>query len=285
MREKVETFGKGLFADLRDRRLLPVVALLLIAIVAVPFLLKGEDPPPTPVVDVDAAQVATPEAEPVVVADQPGLRNYRERLDGLQRKNPFKQQLLPRIMSDAAAGDAGGESTSGIPTEGSSTVDDIVGGTTGTDGGVDDGGDPVDPGTPPGTPPSKPPKDDPRVVTFTIDVEVGVVGEARVRNGVQSMTLLPNEQNPVLQYLQSSYDESDASFAVSRRIASTEGDGRCSPASSRCEFLLLEVGEAQKFVYEPNGRTYRIKLLAVHRQERRVKGSGGEGLSTEFSAE
>ena len=292
MRQKVETFAKGLFSDLRDRRLLPVVAVLVVAILAVPFLIKGDDPAPTPVVDVEAAQLGAPEADPVVVADAPGLRDYRERLDRLRRKNPFEQQLTQPIGGAAPAeGDGSG---SGIPTQGSTDGDIASAGSTstGTTGTSVDGGEPVDADTPPDTPPtkpSKPPKGDPRVVTFSIDVKVGPMGEARVRRDVKSMTLLPNDENPVLQYLQASYDETDASFAVSRRVAGTDGEGRCSPDRSRCEFLLLEVGEAQNLVYEPNGRTYRIKLLAVNRHERRVKGSSGKGgdgpPATEFSAE
>ena len=38
---KVPDFLRDLYYDLRDRRLLPLVALVIVAIVAVPFLLGG----------------------------------------------------------------------------------------------------------------------------------------------------------------------------------------------------------------------------------------------------
>ena len=38
---KVPAFVSDLYYDLRDRRLLPLVGLVLVAIVAVPFLLSG----------------------------------------------------------------------------------------------------------------------------------------------------------------------------------------------------------------------------------------------------
>ena len=45
---KVPRFVTDLYQDLVDRRLLPLVALILVAIVAVPFLLGGSEEPPAP---------------------------------------------------------------------------------------------------------------------------------------------------------------------------------------------------------------------------------------------
>jgi len=284
---KVPTQIQDVYRDLRDRRLLPVVIVLLVAIVAVPVLTGGSEPGSEPAVDIKAAELGAPETDPVVIADEPGLRDYTERLERLRSKNPFKQQLTQPIGGGEASTDGGGSSGSEIPTQESTFGDTASTGTTSTGTSVD-GGEPVDAGTPADTPPTKPadkPKGEPRVVTFSIDVKVGPIGGAFVRRGVESMTLLPNEGHPVLEYLQGSYDQTDASFAVSRRVSSTEGEGRCSPSRSRCEFLLLEVGEVQTFEYEPDGRTYRIKLLAVNREERRVESRSAPSAERTFSAE
>jgi hypothetical protein len=45
---KVPPFLSDLYYDLRDRRLLPLLALILVAIVATPFLLKEDSPEPAP---------------------------------------------------------------------------------------------------------------------------------------------------------------------------------------------------------------------------------------------
>ncbi|HEU4599490.1 MAG TPA: hypothetical protein VFS26_07075, partial [Solirubrobacterales bacterium] len=79
---KVPPFLSDLYFDLRDRRLLPLVVLMLVAIVAAPILLAGgsdelEPAPPGP-----AAVDSTPTSQKTltVVKAAPGLRNYKKRL-------------------------------------------------------------------------------------------------------------------------------------------------------------------------------------------------------------
>ena len=72
---------RDLYRDLRDRRLLPVVIALAVAIVAVPFLLGGGGsdpvPPPVPAATSQAGAGGADPLSPVVLADVPGLRDYR----------------------------------------------------------------------------------------------------------------------------------------------------------------------------------------------------------------
>ena len=73
-----------LFYDLRDRRLLPLVALVVVAIVAAPFLLGGESTKPATlpagvaVLNRPRRQLRLDPADRIQA--QPGLRDYRKRL-------------------------------------------------------------------------------------------------------------------------------------------------------------------------------------------------------------
>src|SRR5262249_44196116 len=82
---KVPPFLSDLYWDLRDRRLLPLVGLVVVAIIAVPFLLGGnseessESAHPavaSPPVESDGASAS----KLVAVQAAPGLRNYHKRL-------------------------------------------------------------------------------------------------------------------------------------------------------------------------------------------------------------
>ena len=119
---KVPGFLGDLFNDLRDRHLLPLVGLLLIAIVVVPFALKssgGSD-------SGDRgrrggggrSRVAAAGGAPQATAftgSVTGLRDYRRRLRNLTAKDPFKQQY-----AGAAAAEAGAAAAAGVAAPASS---------------------------------------------------------------------------------------------------------------------------------------------------------------------
>ena len=117
-------FAQNVYRDLRDRRLLPVVALLLVAIIAAPLLIKGGDsaPPPSSAPVAEAAPFdGAAELRPVVVGDDPGLRNYHVRLDGSPSRNPFKQQFVPKQNAGGGTGSASTGSGTGLQTQETAT--------------------------------------------------------------------------------------------------------------------------------------------------------------------
>ena len=111
---KVPQVVQDLYADLRDRKLLPIVGILLVAIVAVPILLSSSSGSTPNVTEAPPAEiVAAPEA--AVRRARRGARPPRlpQRLDALKAKNPFDQQFTdasrrrsPRSPTTAAAGSA-----------------------------------------------------------------------------------------------------------------------------------------------------------------------------------
>ena len=285
---KINDFARDLYRDLRDRRLLPVVALLLVGIIAAPLLIKGSDsgPPPSsaPLADADPFDGAA-ELRPVVVGDDPGLRNFHERLDGLPSRNPFKQQLVPKAIVDDSGSSSSGSGT-GLQTQETATTSGTSTDTTdsGTSGdGSSDSGNGSDNGNGHGNGNGNghghgPPKHD-TVLEASIDVKVGPTGRTKVLEGIRTMTLLPSDGHPIVQYTGSDKAGKRASFAVSGDVVSTEGEGVCKPSPGDCRFLNMRIGQQKKFE-DGDGKTYVLKLLAVHIERVHVKsGEDAEGLS------
>lgn len=138
-----------LYYDLRDRRLLPLVALLLVAIVAAPLLLSeggGSEAPESPSPVTPATQttsdVSGGGSKLTVVKVDPGIRNPRKRLSGRREKDPFTQQYT--------GANAGGASAAAPSSPSSSTTT-----TTTTTSGA--GGAPSSSSGPPATGHSSPP--------------------------------------------------------------------------------------------------------------------------------
>jgi hypothetical protein len=87
-------FLTDLYADLRDRRLLPLVVLLVAAMIAAPILLPGvgshEEEEAAPVVSVSGGESEASDATLTVVPAESGLRDYKKRLAHRAPLNPFR---------------------------------------------------------------------------------------------------------------------------------------------------------------------------------------------------
>lgn len=109
----------NLYYDLRDRRLLPLVALLLVAIVAAPLLLSegggGEaDGSPSPVSPAaeSASGASVGGSKLTVIKVDPGIRNPRKRLAGRRARDPFTQQYTGTETGDSSAATPSSSSSS-----------------------------------------------------------------------------------------------------------------------------------------------------------------------------
>jgi hypothetical protein len=279
---KPPRFLINLYRDLQDRRLLPVVALLLVAIAVLPIALGqgSETPPPAPAPETVAGAEDIPTL-PAVLAADPGLRDYRDRLKSLSSKDPFAQHFsgssetavegasVSKVPSSGggtsdsvapapgsvggssasvAAGDAGGSTGTTIsePSEVSTTGEGSTGG--GSGGSVD--ADEVS-------------KDE--VLAFRVDVEVGPAGSLERRQDVKLLTVLPSQSNPVLLFLGASEQGDEAVFMVSEDVVTSHGDGSCLPTPAQCQFLNLREGDEQRLEYAPRGEpdTFVIKLVSI----------------------
>lgn len=280
MSEQIPEPLKNVFRDLRERRLLPLVIVLIAAIVAVPLLLSaGSEAPPVTQGTLSSAESAQLSGgaeitDAVVLAEVPGIRNYRKRLDSFHEQNPFEQQLtgVPKAVADAQA-KAEAEATDAVDgaTTGGSESGGATGGSTTDDAAT---------GTDPGTATTDVPKSTKKTFGYfwTIDAKAGVVGEAKEKNGVEMLDFLPGESHPVVQFIRG-VGETSAVFVVSRSVGDTHGDGKCRPRPDDCQFLALDVGESRTLEYEPDGLQYKIKLTGVHLERREIDAKDAASLA------
>ena len=244
---KLQKLGGDLLYDLRSRGLLPIVALLLIAIVAAPLLISklgAEDTGPAAGAAAAGVTKPPPEAQAAVVSYQPGVRDYRKRLEDLAAKDPFKQQYTDsgKKSGNAAGGDTGATTAGGGSTGGGS------GGTTKTVK-----------------------KSWRTTLSYQVDVRSGESGgELKRENGIKPYKVLPSDDTPVGVFLGVDADSDQAVFSVSRQVTGVGGDGVCYPAPDNCQLLGLLQGEGADLNYSVDNKTYRIEVARI-KLEKKVK--------------
>jgi hypothetical protein len=250
---KVQKFFGDVVYDLRSRGLLPVVILLLVAMVAVPMLIsRGGSDSSAPSLQAAAAVPDTPETETAVVSYSPGIRNYRQRLDDLSPKNPFRQQF------NQAAADAS-----------KLTVTNTAAPATGSSSGTADTattGDTTSTGSTGGGTKKKHKKSSKTTYTYNVTVLAGDVESTLTpfRN-ITSMSPLPSQTTSVLVYYALSGDHKRALFLLSNKVDGLSGPGTCVPAPDDCSLLSLAAGQSEDLHYSKDGHTYRVVVSEIKR--------------------
>jgi hypothetical protein len=270
-----------LVRDMRDRHLLPLVAVAALAIVAVPLLLANSAPELTGTEGTTGIPV-TDSAEPpqlMVVADRSGLRDYRKRLSHLEEKNPFRQHFAsPDLRGSQLGGPASG-TTATVPTAPAPPAPSAPTFSTGSDGPppITDGDPIVDVPTGGGPGGDTQVNVETEYVSYEIDVKVARpsqrAGQDRkprvsIRRGVSELQMLPSEKSPVVVFMGVSADREKALFLVSERVNSVFGDVRCMVGSESCQLLMLEPGLPATFVYGANDKSFRLNVLGIERVTR-----------------
>lgn len=271
----MSSFLHDLWHDLREKRLWPVAAVLLLGVVAVPALLldsgTGDSagaPPVTAAPGAPAAQSAV-----VTLADETTAGTSR--LEHFDEKDPFEPRgpAAPKTVTAPDAdqsGDAGAAQPDDSPASGGSPT---------LPGGDSSGGLPTFPGTSPGDgqngdgdQPSKP-----VAYAYTVDVRFGRRdGEPRLYRGLQRLDVLPRTAAPLLVFLGVSPTGKTAIFLLDSAV-SQDGDGRCQPSKDECTFIHLnaERNHDLHFLTTEDGRQYAIRLLEIRKErvDRRARSS------------
>jgi hypothetical protein len=236
-RIKSPDFLNDLYRDLRARRLLIPAAALAVALVAVPVLLSTDSPsapPPAPPPPAEATA-----AQPAVLAETVGIRDYRKRLEALKSKNPFKQKFALPTPQSVALADDGTASTSPVPE------------------------------------PQRAVKHTRKMITRVVDVTLGPLGETKDFDNVRYTDLLPSNENPLVAYFSASPNSKRAAFLLSAGVVSSDGDGTCAPSPESCYYLVMKPGDQRYLHYQPEDAEeeviYRFKLRKI--EEKVVKGS------------
>jgi hypothetical protein len=247
---KVPGFVEDVYADLRDRHLLPFVLVLLVAIVAVPILLSesgGEEEEPVASGPApSAAEKGAPAQRIVVSRSTPRLRDYHRRLDHLEAEDPFVQRFTGPPPE-------AGESSEGSPSSegGEITITREEGEPTTTT------------------------HHELKYFTWTIDVKIapvstkGVPSEAKptVRRNLPELTELPSRQVPAMVFMQPAADGKKAIVLINSNVRAVFGEGVCVAGGEVCQLMALKPGLPETVVYGGSERVYRITLLGVHLEE------------------
>ncbi len=251
---KVPPFLADLYHDIRDRGLLPVIALIVVAILAAPVLLKDES-------DKASAPPAPPAGNPgiagasaktlTVVKSSPGLRDYKERLRRREPSNPFRQHYTGPVLQGSQLNEA--STTTSTVEEGSSSGPEAPSSSGGT----------VTTTT------------RHRLIffSFAVDVRIGKVrtkpdgtlekSEPEDREKVLAPAALPGEKTPVVTYLGLGDKGHNPLFMVSEEVSAVFGEGKCVSGTGRCQLIELEPGIPEIFEYGENKVRYKINVLKI----------------------
>jgi hypothetical protein len=252
---KVPPFLSDLYYDLSERRLLPIIALILVAIVAAPFLLGGgsgdseERPEVAPIAGASSANGGT---SLTVVQARPGLRNYKERLAHRKPTNPFKQ----RFDGTALKGAGLNEQTSTTTTETTTSTETVE--TTPSESGGGSGK--ATPG---------------EIVYFAFAINVQITrtetntdgslekSGPTMHKGILPPTLLPGEKAQVITYMGRSPKTGKPLFLVSPDVTSVFGEAKCVSGSGLCQLIELNLNEPEVFVYGAEGTRYKFNVTKI----------------------
>ncbi len=252
---KVPGFLRDVYDDLRDRHLLPLIALLVVALVATPILLSNgsefEEITPGVVAPAPATRPAV-----IVAKATPGLRIYQKRFAGQAARNPFGQQ--------PAEGSSGGGSPGEAPTE--ATVESSASGS--AEPVPSPESSPSGEGGSGGAPAEEP---NPKQLTYyswAIDVSVASgtgkdKSEPVVRRNQAEYTSFPSNKVPALTFIGVTKDEKRAVMLVSDKVTGLFGEATCVRGSEHCQLLAMEPNFPITVVYGSDERTYRIELRKI----------------------
>lgn len=266
---KPPAFLADLYYDMRDRRLLLPIALVLVAIAAVPFLIgsDSEPLPPLPAQSAAELEAATGRTSSLTVVEStPGLRDYKKRLGDRTATNPFKQRHtgLPDSVKLETSSSGGGSETVTIE-DGSATVEVETGGSGGGDAGSAGG----DAGSAPR-------------LELVINAQIRRVetkpdgrevrGELEIRKNVPVLAKLPGTKTPVVTLMGFNVRTERLAFLVSHGVESIKGEFACITRAEVCELLEVGIGTLLEFTYEPSGARYELKVTGAKAIPARKRG-------------
>ena len=189
----MHTFLLDLWHDMREKRLWPFAALLMVAIAAVPFtLLEKEQPAPPAATPPTSAQTAADKL-PTIALDDVSAKSPSN-LSEFSQKNPFKPLSdLPKVVKDDTnkTVNLGDSPDSGSGSGGSGSGSDKSGSASGSGGSSSSGGSSGG-GSGSGAGSYVGPRT--TYYTYRADIKFGPAGKAKAVKQVEAFTLLGDEK-------------------------------------------------------------------------------------------
>ena len=267
----MHTFFLDLWHDLREKRLWPVAALLLVGIVAVPLVLsKEEQPASSPVAPPTRAETASDRLPTIALDDVSSASPSK--LSEFSQRNPFKPlNDLPKAKAD----DEGENKTVdlGESPDGGSKGDGSAAGGSSAGGSRSDSGGASPAGSGGGSAPEGGSSAGPRgprttYYAYRADMRFGPAGRTKAMKQVKAFTLLGGEEKPAAMFMGVTDDHRYAVFTVDTSNFTSEGEQECKPTPERCEFVYLKVGDGGNettFTTLDGQTSYDLELTAIKR--------------------
>jgi hypothetical protein len=271
---KVPPALEDLFYDLHDRRLLPFVALILVGIVAVPFLLATSSTRspslPSPAAISSMAGASAHASRFTVTQVDHGLRVPGKRLAKRHPKDPFIQKFTSPVVDPEAVAQESATST---------TVTEVPTFSTPTSASPEaaaPAGSPA-PAPAPVSPPTGGTGGGEEPVAYTWAIDVKIVKTVTEPNGTKEQdkpetrerilppATLPAKKVQVVAYIGVNPTTEKPLFLVSTEVSSVFGEAKCVAGTSSCQLLEMEPNFPETFVFGEHGIRYKISVLSVKR--------------------
>jgi hypothetical protein len=268
---------QSLKADLLDRRMLPILVLLAIALagaVAYTVLDGGSSassvaavaptPPPTLSKGAKLAVTQAPLNPEAAVAETTDGARYQHKSGS---HNPFTP--LPSAQAASASAGAKSASSSSPASTPSSATPESKSSPTGSTGGSTT--TPAETSTP--IAPKQKPKPKP---VYLVSIQFGLIpatpgelSQLTPYSDLKRLQPLPYEDNPLIVFAGARGNGKGAIFTLSRE-AIVKGQGTCLPSATQCEAVELAVGQVEELDYlEPDGQSmpYELKVTSITKKE------------------
>jgi hypothetical protein len=235
-------FLSSVKADLLDRRLLPIVALVVLALVAAIAyaVLGGGSSAATPTAAVSSGSSTA--SAGLAVSQSTSEKSVAETTGGVSQqrhgyaRNPFTPLPEPKEKTQVTASSSSSSSTTSSSTSAGS-------------GSQSSGGS--SPTTP--SQPSTPTK--PKTV-YHVSVQFGVIptgvtpaqAQLQTLDDVKLLTPLPSAQQPLIIFRGVTAGGKSATFTIAGEEI-LHGEGNCLPSASQCEAIDLKAGQTEQLEY------------------------------------
>ena len=284
------TFFLDLWHDLREKRLWPVAVGLLAAALAIPAIMlkpAEEVAQPAVVTNADAA-----EELPAVQVDDSAPSGSK--LETFSQRNPFRPLSdLEQEDTGSAASSSGGSGSADASAAGSS-AGSSAGGSSSNGSAAPSSGSDSDSGSVPDQAPasgggSADPVIDPsgpstQWFRYTADLKFGRPGSLKTFKGVESLTLLPDDENPTIVFMGVSDDAKSAIFFIADPAFTATGEGECND-DRNCRFVKLGIADGKNehsFISDDGGEQFNVKLLRLKREN--ISDAEAKGDATDSKA-
>jgi hypothetical protein len=282
--------------DLVERKLWMIVALLVVAVAAVPvFLLKTASASTTPTVPAPAAAPAATQA-PTPATQMVDTKEQAKVVLARIARNPFAS-AVPKLSSKPASPSSSGPSTSttsatpatSTPAPSSSGSSNVAmvspaptstqpsgtSSTSHTSTGSSTASTPASTtptSTVASTSPSAPathPAEVETWTTYSVDVRFGKSLQVPLRADIARLTPLPSAQEPDVMFEGVMSNGNAAVFALRQGVGHT-GPGWCHPDHSTCSVIVLKPGQTEDLTIPGANGTVQTRMLRVVRITSRV---------------